>query len=412
MNKKPLEGIKVVELGAFIAGPFASRLLGEFGAEVIKVESPKGDQLRTWGPHAPGQDSYWSMIQSRNKRSISVDMRTFDGQEIVRELIKEADVVLENFKPGTLLKWRLSHEEMKELNPKLIITSITGFGQTGPYRDLPGFGNIAESMGGLRYVTGYPDRPPVRVGLAIGDSLAGLYAVIGTLLSLYNRDIQFEVTERKGQVVDVALYEAVFSLLDSIVTEYVHEGIVRERTGNQHVATAPSNVYQTKDGKYVAIGANSDSLFKRLTAAMGREDLANNPKLQNNAGRAKEADLIDEAVENWTRQYNLDEVMKQLNAVSVPGGPIYNVEDIVKDTHYQARDMIIAIPDERIGEIVMQGVVPKLSETPGEVKWAGPECGAHTEEVLSSIGYTADKIKELKSKNIIKNYSRTQSLNQ
>ncbi|MEH7345111.1 CoA transferase [Bacillus sp. JJ1532] len=397
--KKPLEGIRVIELGAFVAGPFASRLLGEFGAEIIKVESLEGDQLRQWGLHAPGQDSYWSMVQTRNKRSISVNLRSIEGQDIVRELISEADVVLENFKPGTLAKWRLSHEDMKAINPKLIITSISGFGQTGPYRDLPGFGNIAESMGGIRYVTGYPDRPPVRVGLPIGDTVAALYAVIGTLFSLYYRDAQ---NGEKGQVVDVALYESVFSFLEGMVPEYVHMNKIRERTGNQHVSTAPSNVYPTKDGKWVAIGANSDSLFNRLTRVMGRVDLEQDPLLQDNKGRVKEADRLDEEISLWTQQFNLSDVMEQLNAGSIPAGPIYNIEDILADPHYQERDMFLTVPDERIGDIVMPGIVPKLSETPGEVNWAGPNCGAHTEEILSDLGYTEEQIESWVEKGIIK----------
>jgi crotonobetainyl-CoA:carnitine CoA-transferase CaiB-like acyl-CoA transferase len=397
--KKPLEGIKVVELGAFVAGPFASRLLAEFGAEIIKVESLQGDQLRTWGPHAPGQDSYWSLVQTRNKRSIAVDLRSKEGREIVKELVQEADVLLENFKPGTLEKWGLSPEELKRQNPKLIITSISGFGLTGPYRNLPGFGNIAESMGGIRYVTGYPDRPPVRVGLAIGDSIAALYAVIGTLLSLYHRDAQ---NGKIGQVVDVALYEAVFSFLEGIVPEYVHSNVVRERTGNQHVSTAPSNVYETKDGKYVAIGANSDSLFARLAKVMGRGDLLADPNLKDNRGRVKEMDRIDAAIEEWTLQHSLATCMQKLNEGSIPAGPIYNIEDIMADPHYQARDMFIAMEDDRLGDIVMPGIVPKLSETPGEVKWVGPNCGAHTEEILSQLGYSSEKIKEFSKAGIIK----------
>ncbi|MGA5691681.1 CaiB/BaiF CoA transferase family protein [Cytobacillus pseudoceanisediminis] len=397
--KKPLEGIKVVELGAFVAGPYASRLLAEFGAEIIKVESLKGDQLRSWGPHPPGQDSYWSLVQTRNKQSLAVDLRTIEGQAIVKDVIMDADVLLENFKPGTLDKWGLSHMELKRMNPKLIITSISGFGQTGPYRNLPGFGNIAESMGGIRYLTGYPDRPPVRVGLAIGDSIAALYAVIGTLLSLYHRDAQ---NGNIGQVVDVALYEAVFSLLEGIVPEYVHANQVRERTGNQHVSTAPSNVYLTKDGKYVAIGANSDSLFARLAKVMGREDLITDPALQDNRGRVKEADRIDALIEEWTSQYMLEDVMKLLNDGSIPAGPIYNIEDILADPHYQARDMFVTVADERVGDMVMPGIVPKLSETPGEVKWVGPNCGTHTEEVLLQIGYSQDKINSLRDQGIIK----------
>ncbi len=396
---KPLEGIRVIELGAFIAGPFAARLLAEFGAQVIKVEPLYGDQIRKWGLHANGQDSYWSMIQTRNKRSISVDLHTFEGQDIVRELVKNADVVLENFKPGTLAKWRLSHEEMKELNPKLVITSITGFGQTGPYHNRPGFGNIAESMGGMRYLTGFPDRPPVRVGLSVGDSIAALYAVIGTLLSLYQRDIG---GGEKGQLVDVALYEAVYSLLEGIVPEYAHMNKVRERTGNQLAATAPSNIYKTKDGKYVAIGANSDSLFNRLMRLMGRDDLARDPSLQDNMGRVSEVERLDQAIEAWTSQHEMQELLALLNQNEIPAGPIYSIADIMADEHYQARKMFVKMQDSRVGEIVMPGIVPKLSETPGGVEWVGPPCGAHTEEVLAELGFSPKEISEWLNKGVIR----------
>ncbi len=399
MNK-PLTGIRVIELGAYIAGPFASRVLAEFGATVTKVEPPEGDQIRRWGLHEENQDSYWSMVQTRNKQSIAVDLHSTEGQDIVRELIRGADVVLENFKPGTLEKWNLSHEKMKTLNPRLIITSVTGFGQTGPYHQRPGFGNIAESMGGMRYLTGFPDRPPVRIGLSLGDSIAALYAVIGTLLALYQRDVQGG-TGTPGQVVDVALYEAVFSLLEGIVPEYVHLGKVRERTGNQLPATAPSNMYQTGDGKYVAIGANNNSLFIRLMNLMGREDLAHEESLQGNAGRVKEAQRIDVAIEAWTRQHALADVLQTLNQHAIPAGPIYSIADILCDEQYQARDMFVTVPDERVGQVVMPGIVPKLSSTPGKIEWAGPACGSHTATVLSQLGYSQDKISALTAKGVI-----------
>ena len=399
MNK-PLTGIRVIELGAFIAGPFAARVLAEFGATVIKVEPPDGDQIRKWGLHEENQDSYWSMVQTRNKHSIAVDLRSAEGQDIVRELIRGADVVLENFKPGTLAKWNLSHEEMKALNPRLVITSVTGFGQTGPYHQRPGFGNIAESMGGMRYLTGFPDRPPVRIGLSLGDSIAALYAVIGTLLALYQRDVQ-DGAGTTGQVVDVALYEAVFSLLEGIVPEYVHLGKIRERTGNQLAATAPSNMYQTGDGKYVAIGANSNSPFVRLMTLMGREDLAYDESLQDNVGRVNEAERLDKAIEAWTKQHTLVDVLQALNHHDIPAGPIYSIADILSDEQYQARDMFVTVADERVGQVVMPGIVPKLSSTPGKVEWAGPVCGSHTETVLSQLGYSQDEIAALAAKGVI-----------
>jgi crotonobetainyl-CoA:carnitine CoA-transferase CaiB-like acyl-CoA transferase len=395
---KPLQGIQVIEMGAFIAGPFASRLLAEFGAEVIKVEPLQGDQIRKWGLHAEGQDSYWSMVQTRNKRSIAVDLHTVEGQDIVRDLISRADVVIENFKPGTLAKWRLSHEEMRALNPGLVITSISGFGQTGPYHQRPGFGNIAESMGGMRYLTGFSDRPPVRIGLSVGDSIAALYAVIGTLLSLYQRD---KKGGGQGQVVDVALYEAVYSLLEGIVPEYAHLHKVRERTGNQLAATAPSNIYMTKDGRWIAIGANSDSLFRRFMQVIGRDDLAIDPNHQDNIGRVREVDKLDRAIEDWTRMHELNYILDVLTKEAIPAGPIYSIADIMADPHYQAREMFVKIADPRVGEIVMPGIVPKLSETPGSVEWAGPDCGAHTEEILQELGYDTDQVSDLHAKGVI-----------
>ncbi|WP_370589192.1 CaiB/BaiF CoA transferase family protein [Thermoactinomyces sp. CICC 10521] len=399
MNHQPLDGIRVIELGSFIAGPFATRILAEFGAEVVKVEPPGGDQIRKWGLAAEGEeDSYFSKVILRNKKSVVVDLHYEEGREIVRELLRQADVVVENFKPGTLEKWNLSHREMRELNPGLIITSVTGYGQTGPYRHRPGFGNIAESFGGLRYVTGYPDRPPVRVGLSLADSISGLYAVIGTLLALFHRDRNQDAT---GQVVDVALYESVFSLLESILPEYVHLGAVRERTGNQLATTAPSNIYPTKDGKWVAIGANSDSLFKRLMTLMGREDLAQKPELSDNRGRVAAAGRIDALIGEWTLRHTCDEVVAMLEQAAVPAGPVYGIADIFRDPHYREREMFLPVPDASGAEIMMPGIVPKMSGTPGSVLQAGPVSGAHTKEVLSACGFTEEQINEWRNKGVI-----------
>lgn len=393
---KPLAGIRVVELGAFIAGPFASRILSDFGAEVIKVEAPKGDQIRQWGLSQDGGDSYWSRVQLRNKKSIAVDLHCEEGRAVVARLIKDADVVIENFKPGTLAKWNLSHEQMKTLNPRLIITSVTGYGQTGPYRDRPGFGNIAESMGGLRAVTGFPDRPPVRVGLSIGDSIAALYAVIGTLMALYHRDTHAtDAGKPQGQVVDVALYESIFTMMEGLLPEYVHEGAVRERTGNTLKAAAPSNVYPTSDGKWLAIGANSDTLFLKLAHLMDREDLANDASLADNPGRVAAVERLDEAIAAWTTQHACADLVNRLAAAGIPGGPIYNIADIYADEHYQARDMFVPVPSPTGGEMVMPGVVPKLSETPGGIEWAGPDCGADTRQILAGLGYSPAEVNEL-----------------
>ncbi|OCA91804.1 CaiB/BaiF CoA transferase family protein [Pseudobacillus wudalianchiensis] len=377
--KKPLEGIKVLELGNFVAAPFAGKIFGEFGAEVIKVEDPKnGDSLRNWRIVHKGTSLWW-YVHARNKKSVTINLREQDGQELVRELAKEADVVIENFRPGTLERWGIGYEDLKKVNPSIIMTRISGYGQTGPYRDKAGFGSVAESMGGLRYLTGFPDRPPVRVGLAIGDSIAGLYAVTGTLMALRARDID---PSRKGQCVDVALTESVFSLLEGVLPEYDLTGIVRERTGATLEGIAPSNTYMCSDGKYIVIAANSDNIFKRFALVMGHADLAENPAYSNNQGRAEHSEYLDEVIEEWTKQHTQKEVQQMLDEAGVPAGPIYSIEDIVQDEQFQARDMLqtVTLPD---GEnVLVPGIVPKLSETPGEISWIGPSLGQHNDEIL------------------------------
>ncbi|MGM0875871.1 MAG: CaiB/BaiF CoA transferase family protein [Bacillota bacterium] len=377
--RKPLDGVKVLELGNFVAAPFAGKIFGEFGAEVIKVEDPKnGDSLRNWRVMHKGTSLWW-YVHARNKKSITLNLREQVGQELVRELAKDADVIIENFRPGTLEKWGIGYEDIKKINPSIIMTRISGYGQTGPYRDKVGFGSVAESMGGLRYLTGFPDRPPVRVGLAVGDSMAGLYAVIGTLMALRARDTD---PARKGQYVDVALNEAVFSLLEGVLPEYDMKGIVRERTGATLEGIAPSNTYLCADGKYIVIAANSDSIFKRFMNAIGRPDFAENLQYSNNQGRAENAEYLDHVIEEWTKLYTQKEVQNILDNAGVPVGPIYSIEDIVKDEHFQARGMIqtVTLPDGE--EVLVPGIVPKLSETPGSIEWIGPELGQHNEEVL------------------------------
>ena len=344
--RKPLDGVKVLELGNFVAAPFAGKIFGEFGAEVIKVEDPKsGDSLRNWRVMHKGTSLWW-YVHARNKKSITLDLREQEGQEMVRELAKDADVIIENFRPGTLEKWGIGYEDIKKINPSIVMTRISGYGQTGPYRDKVGFGSVAESMGGLRYLTGFPDRPPVRVGLAIGDSMSGLYAAIGTLMALRARDID---PLRRGQYVDVALNEAVFSLLEGVLPEYDMKGIVRERTGATLEGIAPSNTYMCKDGKYIVIAANSDSIFKRFMNAIERPDLAEDPTYSNNQGRAKNAEYLDDIIEKWTKLYPQKEVQRILDEAGVPVGPIYSIEDIVNDEHFQARDMLqtVVLPDGR-----------------------------------------------------------------
>jgi crotonobetainyl-CoA:carnitine CoA-transferase CaiB-like acyl-CoA transferase len=377
--RKPLEGVKVLELGNFVAAPFAGKIFAEFGAEVIKVEDPKnGDSIRNWRVIHKGTSLWW-YVHARNKKSVTLDLRGQEGQEIVRELAKEADVVLENFRPGTLEKWSIGYEDLKKINPSIIMTRISGYGQTGPYRDKTGFGSVAESMGGLRYLTGFPDRPPVRVGLAVGDSIAGLYAAIGTLMALRARDTD---SLKRGQYVDVALTEAVFSLLEGVLPEYDLKGIVRERTGATLEGIAPSNTYLCSDNKYIVIAANSDSIFKRFATAIGRTDLAEDPVYSNNHGRAQHAEYLDQIIEEWTKKHPQKEVQKILDIAGVPVGPIYSIEEIVNDEQFQARDMLqnVTLPD---GEnVLVPGIVPKLSETPGSIEWIGPKLGQHNDEII------------------------------
>ncbi|WP_420828188.1 CaiB/BaiF CoA transferase family protein [Cytobacillus citreus] len=395
----PLEGIRVLELGNLVAAPFAGKIFAEFGAEVIKVEEPKkGDPLRNWRI-MHGDNSVWWYVQARNKKSITINLRDQQGQEIVKKLAGEVDVVLENFRPGTLEKWGIGYEHLSEINPSLIMTRISGYGQTGPYSHKPGFGSVAEAFGGLRFLTGYPDRPPVRVGIAIGDLVAGLYAVIGTIMAVRARDND---PEKKGQLIDVALYEAVFSLLEGILPEYDLTGLIRERTGSTLPGIAPSNTYECADGRYLVIGANGDSIFQRLMKTMGREDLANDPKLANNQGRADNVEFIDKTIEEWTKQRPLKEVQKLLDDASVPVGPIYSIKDIVKDEQYKSRKMLEPIELPTGETVLAPGVVPKLSETPGNLKWIGPTLGEHNEEIFKDlINMDANEIAKLKQSGVI-----------
>ncbi|MDQ0219538.1 CoA transferase [Peribacillus cavernae] len=399
MAKKALEGLRVLEMGQLIAGPSASRLLGEFGAEVIKVESPKtGDPIRTWRVVENGTSLWW-YVQSRNKKSVTINLRESEGQELVRELVKEIDILIENFRPGTMEKWGLGYEELKAINPRLIMIRVSGYGQDGPYRDKAGFGSIGEALGGLRYITGYPDRPPTRVGISIGDSLSALYSVIGALMAVHHRDVN---GTGEGQVIDVALYESVFSMMESTLPEFGRTGLIRERTGSTLPGITPSNTYICADEKYVVIGANGDAIFKRLMNAMDRADVAEDPRYENNSKRSEHAEYLDALIEEWTKSMPFNEVMQYLDDAKVPAGAIYSIEDIVNDQHYQAREMIREIEVEELGTLKMPGIVPKMSETPGNIEWAGPKLGEHTDEVLTEkIHLSAEQIKELKEKGII-----------
>ncbi len=392
-----LQGIRVLELGALIAGPYASALLAQFGAEVIKVEPPvDGDPLRKWRKLHDGTSLWW-YTQSRNKKSLTLDLKRDEARDIVRRLVAKCDIVIENFRPGTLEKWGLGWEQLSAINPKLVMVRISGYGQTGPYSQRPGFAAIAECMGGLRHVTGFPDRPPVRVGVSLGDTLASLYGVIGALLAMHH----VKVNQGVGQFIDVALYEAVFAVMESLVPEYAEFGFVRERSGASLPGISPTNTYLCGDGHYVVIAGNGDAIFKRLMHAIGRNDLGVDPQLAHNDGRAKQNDRLDAAISAWTAQHTLPEVLGVLEAADVPSGRVYTAADIAADAHYQARGMIErhALPDGQ--PIDLPGVVPKLSETPGQTRWVGPQLGAHTAEVLATIGVDADALARLRAMGVV-----------
>jgi len=388
---RPLNGIRVIELGSFIAAPTAGRLLADFGAEVIKVEKPAaGDQVRGWGLRRGSTSMLWRTL-GRNKKSVTIDLYRPEGRSLVKELIRHSHILLENFRPGKLEEWGLGATVLADINPRLITVRISGYGQWGPYSDRAGFGAVAEAMGGIRYLTGHPDRPPTRVGVSLGDSLAGLHAVVGALVALVAqlRDSQAGFKQGGGETVDVALYEAVFSVMESLVPDYSAYGFVRERTGSILDTVAPSNTYQCADGKWIVIAGNSDSIYRRLMIALGRNDLADDPELQGNAGRVRHRDKIDGAIREQTQKRTLDAVMNILVKAGIPAGPIYSSADIVADPHFRARKMLethrVEIEAGREEEVLFPSVVPKLSNRPGGIRWVGPSLGAHTDEVLTSV---------------------------
>ena len=388
--------LRVIELGQLIAGPFAAKTLADFGADVIKIEPPTtGDPLRKWRLLKDGTSVWWQ-IQSRNKRSIALDLKQAEAQDIVRQLVKDADVLIENFRPGAMEGWGLGPDELLALNPKLIMLRISGYGQTGPYRDKPGFGVVAEAMSGLRHLTAEPGRVPVRVGVSIGDTLASLHGVIGILLALHERH-----TSGKGQVIDVALYEAVFNCMESLLPEFSAFGAVREAAGSALPGIAPSNAYKCQDGGYVLIAGNGDSIFKRLMHTMGRDDLGLDASLADNAGRVKRVKEIDAAIDAWTATLSVAQVLELLDAASVPAGRIYTVADIATDPHYLARDMILQTVMADGSTLALPGIVPKLSRTPGSHRRNAPEIGQDTDAVLQDIGLTPAQIQALKDKGIV-----------
>jgi formyl-CoA transferase len=389
---KPLAGLKVIELGTLIAGPFASRICAEFGAEVTKVESPDGgDPLRKWRKLYEGTSLWW-FVQARNKQSITLNLKHEAGREVLKKLLSEADILIENFRPGVLEKLGLGWDVLHALNSKLVMVRLSGFGQTGPMQDQPGFGAVGESMGGLRYITGFEDRPPVRTGISIGDSIAALWGVIGALMALRHR----EVNGGSGQVVDVALYEAIFAMMESMVPEFDVFGFIRERTGNIMPGITPSSIHTCADGKHIQIGANGDAIFQRFMRAIDRSDLADDPTLADNAGRDARRDELYGVIDRWAASLPLAEVEATLVRAEVPASRIYSAEDMFKDPQFLAREMFLAakLPDGK--PFKMPGIVPKLSETPGSVEWTGPALGEHNEAVLSRLGYSVEQIAALK----------------
>ncbi|MDY7064957.1 Succinyl-CoA--L-malate CoA-transferase beta subunit [Pseudomonas extremaustralis] len=393
----PLSGIKVIEIGTLIAAPFAARIMAEFGAEVIKIEAMgQGDPLRKWRKLHEGTSLWW-YLQSRNKKSLALDLKSAEGLDLIKQLLGDADVLIENLRPGGLEKLGLGWDVLHALNPKLTLVRISGYGQTGPYRDRPGFGAIGEAMGGIRYTTGNPDSPPARVGVSLGDSLASLHGVIGALMSL----LRVKTGQGDGQIVDVSLAESVFNLMESLVPEYDMLGHVRERSGGALPGIAPSNTYLTADGAYVVIAGNSDPIYKRLMTTIGRADLAEAPEFAHNDGRARQSGLLDAAITHWTSSLPIDQVLTALEVAEVPAGRIYSVADIVSDPHYQARDMLLTAELPGGVSVKMPGIVPKLSETPGAVNWQGPTLGQHTDDILGNLGLTVTDIQRLKASGVV-----------
>ena len=378
----PLEGVRVLEVGTLLAGPFCAHLLADFGAEVIKIEPPgKADPMRRWRPKYKDRSLWWPLL-SRNKKCVTLNLKEPEGQEIFRELVKKSDVGVENFRPGTLERWNIGYERLKSVNEGFILVRVSGYGQTGPYKERAGFGSVAEAFGGLRYLTGYPDRPPTRVGISIGDSLAGTFGAIGALTALYHRDAQKGAI---GQVVDIGIYEAVFKMMESMIPDYKHLGLVRERTGSVLPGVSPSNIYPTRDEKYVVIAANADAVFARLTRAMGQPELSEDSRFSSHEARGDQMEELDGIISDWSQSYDSKELLDLLSESGVPAGPIYSAAEIIDDPHYWAREMLLSFSDPALGEMVIPGIVPKLSETPGRVNWLGPDLGEHNREIYQNL---------------------------
>jgi crotonobetainyl-CoA:carnitine CoA-transferase CaiB-like acyl-CoA transferase len=398
-RSRPLAGIRVIELGQLLAGPFAGSMLAYFGAEVIKVEPPQGgDPIRGWRVVQDGTSLWWHSL-GRNKKSVTLDLRADQGRDLAKQLINSADVLVENFRPGTMEKWGLGPDVFKQSNPKLVYARISGYGQNGPYAQKPGFASVCESFSGFRYVNGFPDQAPVRQNLSIGDTIAGIHATLGIALSIIERNNN---PNGEGQVVDVALYESMFNLLEAVVPEYSGAGVVREPSGTTVTGIVPTNTYRCSDNKYVVIGGNGDSIFKRLMTTAGRADMAEDPRLSDNPGRVKHEPEIDVALAEWCSQFDSKTIIEKLEHARVPVGPIYNVEDQLNDEHYQARGMFEQV--EINGKpLQIPAILPKLDSTPGKTDWSGPELGSHNQEVLGDLlGLDQQALSELQEKGIIK----------
>ncbi len=397
-ERLPLEDLRVIEMGQLLAGPFCGQLLADFGADVIKLEDPgRGDPMREWGREKPHGLSLWWPVVARGKRSVTINLRTEEGQELVRSLVAQSDVLLENFRPGTLERWGLDYPTLKKINPGLILVRVTGYGQTGPYANRAGFGSIGEAMGGIRYVTGDPDSPPSRAGISIGDSLAATFAALGTLVAVHNRTITGE-----GQVVDTAIYEAVLAMMESLIPEYTLGDYIRERTGAVLPNIAPSNIYPTKDGLLLLIAANQDSVFARLTLAMGQPELAEDPRFVSHSTRGANQAVLDEIIARWTSSLETEQLEELLQAHGVPEGKIYRAPEMLTDPHFLAREDIITLEHPRFGDIQMHNVAPRLMGTPGRVRWVGPELGEHNSEVLGGLlGLSADEIAALRERDVV-----------
>ena len=398
-SHSPLEGVRVVEMGSLLAGPFCGQLLADFGAEVIKVEPPgKGDPMREWGRHRKNGHTLWWPIIARNKKSVTLNLREREGQELARELISGADVVVENFRPGTMERWGLGYEDLSETNPGLVMVRVSGYGQTGPYRGRAGFGAIGESMGGIRHVTGFPDRPPPRVGVSLGDSLAATFGAFGAVTALYNR----EARNGEGQVVDVGIYEAVLALMESTIPEYALAGHVRGRTGAILPFVAPSNTYPTREDDYVVIGANADTVFARFAEATGHPEWAEDERYATHNARGENQEELDSIITCWTKEHTVDEVLEVLKEAGVPASKVFTAQDMVEDPHYAARENVVTVQDPEIGPFPMQNVVPRLIDTPGKVRWTGPTLGQHNDEVYGEVlGLSEEEREALRERGVI-----------